>query len=178
MAIGGAGVSGIVASFSGQVVFDPEQRFGRDGTPALQFVIEVRGERLQPGTFPSSVRVSCWADLAEELTGQLERGASVACEGRLTLGKWTGRDGQPKAGLNLSARSVEILGQVGRRTPAPDENHARPILAPASPVGRPAGDDLPDFDSPPIRLSEGQRRIAKLAEQGAQRAATRPSWRR
>jgi hypothetical protein len=35
---------------------------------------------------------------------------------RLSLGTWTGRDGEAKAGLTLAAWEVQPMGQIGRRS--------------------------------------------------------------
>jgi hypothetical protein len=45
------------------------------------------------------------------------KGIEVYFEGRLSLGTWTGCDGEAKAGLNLAAWEVQPMGQIGRRTP-------------------------------------------------------------
>lgn len=61
------------------------------------------------------------------LTPRLIKGALVYCEGRLTLGSWTSRDGQAKSGLNLSAWEVVPMAQIGRQRPkvrSRDEQHA------------------------------------------------------
>ena len=64
------------------------------------------------------VRVSLWEELAEQMHDQLGRGDQVYVEGKLTLGQWTGQDGQPRSGLNVSAWKCAILGAVGRRETA------------------------------------------------------------
>lgn len=48
---------------------------------------------------------------------RLTKGAELYREARLSLGNWTGRDGEPKAGLNLPAWVVQPMGQIGRRKP-------------------------------------------------------------
>ena len=43
--------------------------------------------------------------------------ATFKLVGRLSLGTWTGRNGQARAGLNLVAWEVQPMKQIGRRKP-------------------------------------------------------------
>jgi single-stranded DNA-binding protein len=53
----------------------------------------------------------------------------VCVEGSLTLAKWTNADGEPRAGLAVSAWKVERLGNIGRDR-APDEGKPPPATLP------------------------------------------------
>ena len=44
----------------------------------------------------------------------LAKGVEVYVEGRLSLNAWTGKDGQPRTGLSVSAWRVEVLGRIGK----------------------------------------------------------------
>jgi hypothetical protein len=60
---------------------------------------------------------------------RLTKGAEVYCEDRLTLGTWTGRDGEAKGG-STSRRGRYSPWQIGRRKPtvqSPDEQPAVPF---------------------------------------------------
>jgi hypothetical protein len=49
---------------------------------------------------------------------------------RLSLGMWTGRDGEAGAGLNLAAWEAQPMGQIGRRklrSESRDEQSAVPF---------------------------------------------------
>ena len=48
-------------------------------------------------------------------TSQLTKGAKVYVEGRLTVERWTGKDGAPRVGLSVAAWKLEPLGQIGKR---------------------------------------------------------------
>jgi len=63
------------------------------------------------------VRVALLGDAVGALTPRLTKGAQVYCEGRLSLGTWTGRDGDAKAAFRLAAWDVPPMGQIGRRKP-------------------------------------------------------------
>jgi single-stranded DNA-binding protein len=58
-----------------------------------------------------------FGDAVGPIAPRLTKGAEVYCEGRLSLGTWTGRDGEAKVGLNLAAWAVQPMGQIGRRKP-------------------------------------------------------------
>jgi single-stranded DNA-binding protein len=61
------------------------------------------GWTLGDGEAPATwVRVALLGDAVGALTPRLTKGAQVYCEGRLTLGTWTGRDGEARTGLNLA----------------------------------------------------------------------------
>ena len=62
-------------------------------------------------------RVAIFGDKAEELARKLTKGAEVYCEGRLSLGTWTGKEGDVKTGLSLVACEVQPMGQIGHRRP-------------------------------------------------------------
>ncbi len=49
--------------------------------------------------------------------GEAERLREIYCEGRIRLNQWTGKDGEPRAGLQLTAWVLQPLGQIGRRGP-------------------------------------------------------------
>jgi single-stranded DNA-binding protein len=61
--------------------------------------------------------VALFGEQAEELVHRLTKGTKVYCEGRLTLTTWQGKDGQQHTGLNVSARLVQPLGQIGKSKP-------------------------------------------------------------
>lgn len=52
-----------------------------------------------------------------ELAPRIVKGTEVYCEGRLRLSTWRTADGAERWGLNLTAWTVQPLGQIGRRVP-------------------------------------------------------------
>ena len=74
------------------------------------------------------VRCTLFGEQAGDLVERLRKGVDVYCEGRLIVGRWEGADGQPKAGLNLTAWRVDPLGEIGRRHPAA-QREARAAVA-------------------------------------------------
>jgi single-stranded DNA-binding protein len=62
------------------------------------------------------VSVAAFEDKARTLTG-VSKGVEVYVEGRLSLSAWTGKDGQQRTGLSVTAWQVQPMGQIGRRKP-------------------------------------------------------------
>ena len=86
------------------------------GKPWASFPVAV--DAKTDGEVPATwVRVALFGATVSALAPRLTKGAEVYCEGRLSLGTWTGRDGEARAGLNLAAWEVQPMGQIGRRKP-------------------------------------------------------------
>lgn len=115
-------MNGIHAAFTGRIGKDAEVRNTRDGKPWASFpvVVDAKTDGEAPATW---VRVALFGDTVDALTPRLTKGVEVYCEGRLSLGTWTGRDGEAKTGLNLTAREVQPIGQIGRRNPRAQARH-------------------------------------------------------
>jgi single-stranded DNA-binding protein len=60
----------------------------------------------------------------------------VYVEGRLSLNAWTGKDGQSRTGLSVTAWEVIPLGRIGRKRPKP-ASQQRPHQAEAPPFDDP-----------------------------------------
>lgn len=109
-------MNGIHAAFTGRIGKDAEVRTTRDGKPWASFpvAVDTKGDGEAPAIW---VRVALFGDTVGALAPRLTKGTQVYCEGRMSLGTWTGRDGEVKAGLNLTAWEVQPMGQIGRRKP-------------------------------------------------------------
>ncbi len=101
---------------------DPEMRYTQDGTPVTSFSVATTrrwtdkegGQREETTWF----RVSAWGRQAETCNQYLSKGRLVLVEGIVTASAWKGRDGEPRASLELRADRVLFLGQ-GQRTAEP-----------------------------------------------------------
>ena len=118
-------MSGIACAFRGRVGRDAELSYTRTGTAVLTFSVAVeegRAGQVGPMTW---VRVAARGEVAESLEGRLVHGADVYVEGRLRLRQRSGRGGEHRCGLDVSAQTVRPAGRAGtgasRRAPAPDE---------------------------------------------------------
>jgi single-strand DNA-binding protein len=107
----------LVAAFSGSLGRDCEVRNTKDGKPWLSFPAVVDSDR-GADEFPAWIRVSKFGDNVEALAPRLTKGTQIYAEGSLRLSEWTGKDGEKKAGLNMTASRIEVLGEIGRRAKA------------------------------------------------------------
>jgi single-strand DNA-binding protein len=94
---------------------DPEMRYTPDGTPVTSFSVAVTrkwggGEGGQGGEKTWWFKVTCWRKLAETTNQYLKKGKQVMVIGEIDASAFMGQDGQPRAGLELTAREVKFLG--------------------------------------------------------------------
>jgi single-strand DNA-binding protein len=102
---------------------DPEMRYTQDGTPVTSFSIATSrrwtdregGQREETTWF----RVSAWGRQAETCNQYLAKGRLVLVEGTISASAWKGRDGEPRASLELRADRVVFLGGRGESTSEP-----------------------------------------------------------
>lgn len=145
-------MNGLRCAFEGKVSFDPELRYTQAGKAVCNVSVGVADGRGGVDW----VRVSTWEELAEQVYAELGKGDQVYVEGKLTLGQWTGQDGQQRSGLNVSAWKLELLGGIGRREPR--------------------GRDQDAGDGRTVDLAETpayRERVAAAAAEGTERAAER-----
>jgi len=104
---------------------DPEMRFTPSGQPVTNMSVAVNrtwtnaeGEQQKETTW---FRVAVWGKQAEICNQYLTKGRQVLVEGdRIKANAFKGRDGEPAASLELTARSVRFLGGRGEAA-APTE---------------------------------------------------------
>ncbi len=99
----------------GRLGTEPEMRYTNSGQPVTNFSVadnrRYTGADGQPREETVWFRVTAWGRLAETCNQYLSQGRQVAVEGRMKpVQIWEGRDGQPRANLEVTARSVEFLG--------------------------------------------------------------------
>ena len=89
---------------------DPEMRYvGETGDiPVTNFSLAINNGRSEE---PTWVRVTAWRKLAETCAEYLSKGRQVLVEGDLPQARiWTGKDGEARANLEMTARRVVFLG--------------------------------------------------------------------
>ncbi|MGH8538377.1 MAG: single-stranded DNA-binding protein [Gammaproteobacteria bacterium] len=106
-------MNGIQAAFTGRVGKDAEVRSTREGKPWASFPVAV-DTKADGEAAVAWVRVALFGDTVGALAPRLTKGAEVYCEGRLSLGTWTGKDGEARAGFNLATWDVKPMGQIGK----------------------------------------------------------------
>ena len=114
-------MQGIHVAAVGKLGTDGELKFTANGTAVMAFSLAVPGSK--EGEETPWLRVSVWAELAEELSkhGRMTKGAECYVSGKLKLDAWTAPDGTPRTGLSVSAWECVPLG-VGRK---PNPNQQR-----------------------------------------------------
>jgi single-stranded DNA-binding protein len=103
----------IEVALTGVCARNPELKHSvKSGKPFCQFSLAV-GD----GDARQWVRVCCFAETAERVAAQLRKGGKAYIEGLLEVGIWQPDGKPPQVNMNVSARRVEILGQIGRNRP-------------------------------------------------------------
>jgi single-strand DNA-binding protein len=113
-------MNGIACAFTGRLGGDPEWRYSQEGKPRLSFSVAVdhnyTATEDRPAPETTWVRVTVWDDLVITLGEQLHKGSAVYVEGKLRLDRWE-KDGEPRAGLSVSAWRCEVHGALGKSAP-------------------------------------------------------------
>ncbi len=98
----------------GNVGRDPELRYTPQGSAVTDFSVAVNevftanGERRERTTW---WRVTCWNRQAETVAQYLKKGRQVLVVGRrVEANAYTGKDGEARATLELTADTVQFLG--------------------------------------------------------------------
>ena len=115
----------------GNVGNDPEMRYTPSGAAVTSFRVATNrryktsaGEQREETEW---FRVNAWNRLAETCNQYVTKGMKVYVEGRLSSSPWIDRDGQARAGNEISAFEVTFLDS---RTSA-DAEGGRPADGPA-----------------------------------------------
>ena len=110
-------MNGIIhCAFAGVISKQPELKTSKAGKAWCAVNMRIgEGETVQ------------WAQVAvfgesAELAASLEKGDHLYVEGTLQLRTWKTDAGEQRAGLNIAARRVEVLGQIGRPRPSRPES--------------------------------------------------------
>jgi single-strand DNA-binding protein len=115
------------AAVIGNLGNDPELTQGANGTPLLRFNVAANQRVRVDGEWTDRtewVRCSLFGNRAESLSQHLRKGTKVYVSGRLETRPWTDRNGNVRAGLEITASDVEFTGS----RPAED-GHGRPVAA-------------------------------------------------
>jgi single-strand DNA-binding protein len=133
----------------GNVGSDPEMRYTPNGNPVTSFRVATNrkyttgeGEQREETEW---FGVSAWNRLAETCNQYVTKGMKVYVEGRLSSKPYISRDGDPRAGNEISATDVRFLDRPDRSGAGPGE--AGPGAASSAPPGSESGsgdvEDLP-----------------------------------
>lgn len=95
----------------GNLTGTPELRVTQSGVSVCQFTVAVNGKRKDDGA--TFFRVTAWRALGETCHKYLDRGRKVMVCGSVSASAYTGRDGKPRASLEVTAEDVEFLSSLG-----------------------------------------------------------------
>ncbi len=101
---------------------DPEMNYTPEGTAVAKFTIAVNrfsksstGERQQDTDW---FNIVAWRDLAERSSTYLKKGQKVFIEGRLSIRKYTDKNGIERTAIEVIATDMEFLTPKDRQTSA------------------------------------------------------------
>lgn len=93
---------------------DAELRYTSDGTPVSNFSLAVNRRWTNPDGSPGEettwFRVAVWRKQAEAINQYLKKGRQVMVVGRVSARAYTAADGNPRASLDVTATTVQLLG--------------------------------------------------------------------
>ncbi len=119
----------------GNLGSDPELRYTSSGAPVATFSVAVNRKWTNadgtPGEETKWFRVTTWRKLAETCAQYLAKGRQVMVVGRVTASAFTGKDGAPRASLELTADTVRFLG--GNGNSQDDNSNVGMAMASAAP---------------------------------------------
>ena len=95
----------------GNLTGTPELRVTQNGVSVCQFTVAVNGKRKDDGA--TFFRVTVWRAMGETCHKHLDKGRKVMVCGAVSASAYTGRDGKPRASLEVTAEDVEFLSAMG-----------------------------------------------------------------
>ena len=116
----------------GNLTHSPELKTVSGGINVCTFTVAVNRRRRE-GQEPETdfFRVTAWRQLGENCAKYLDKGRKVAVVGTISTRAYQGKDGSPRASLELTADDVEFLSPKSEQT-----NEANAVTCqPAAPSG-------------------------------------------
>ena len=137
----------------GNVGSDPEMRYTPNGSAVTNFSVAANrryttaeGEQREETEW---FRVAAWNRLAETCNQYVTKGMKIYVEGRLSSSPYITRDGQARAGNEISAFEVKFLSRPDDANRPGDTNRPGDANRPAAggPEAGPPGDLAPGSDA-------------------------------
>ena len=99
---------------SGRLTRDPEMRMTQKGSSVCSFSIANNRSYLDPSSNEwkdevAYMSVTAFAGLADRLKERIKKGTPVIVEGRLVMSEFTGKDGQQRRELRITANRVQVI---------------------------------------------------------------------
>lgn len=122
-------------TIAGNCTRDPELKYTASGAAVAKFGVAVERRRKKGDeweTETSFVDVTCWREMAENVSESLAKGVRVVVSGRLEQREWEGRDGNKRTAVELVADEVGAslrwataeVTRNERRAPKPESKPA------------------------------------------------------
>ena len=96
----------------GNLTAAPELRFTQNGLAVASFTIAStpkvfnrKSNQMEDGT-ALFLRCSAWRELAEHVSGSLEKGSRVIAQGRLTQRDWEDKEGNKRTSIELEVDAI------------------------------------------------------------------------
>lgn len=153
----------IKVTLTGNVVADPETKFGRNGSAFTVFRVAVNeGWMSESGWVDGGttfMRVSAFGSLGKGVAASLRRGQPVLVHGKLRVDSWTTNTGDTRT--TPEVRATVVGHDLGRGTAAflrfareDMRSGSGPAPGPAEQGGTSAGDEHADGQAPTHRLAD------------------------
>ena len=85
-----------------------EMRYLPDGTPVVNFSVAVN-EYINEQDVTTWFRVAAWNGLTNTAK-HIVKGQTLVVEGRVTVEQWTDGEGNPRANMKVTARTIRFVG--------------------------------------------------------------------
>lgn len=92
-------------TIAGNLGRDVELRYTKDGVAVANFSVAVNNYKDEVVWF----RVAAWRETAEACSQYLQKGSKVLVVGTIEASAWTDKEGNARASLELTARTVKFL---------------------------------------------------------------------
>ena len=132
-------MQGIEVAFEGTVVAAAELRTAKSGREWLSFAVNVpvRDDQVE------RVSVAAFAGHIRELAPELRADVRVYVQGKASVRRWQGCDGQLQACLSIVAEIVQPLGLIGESRPKRARTSKAPKSKPDVNAPLPFNDPIP-----------------------------------
>lgn len=130
----------LTAAVIGNLGSDAEMKYSANGSPLLRCNVAANLRVKEEGEWTEKtewVRVTVFGARAESLSRFLTKGTKVFVSGRLEARPWTTKDGEVRAGLEITAGDVELCSPRNA-----EDGHGR-LLGAAIPAKDGNDDSLP-----------------------------------
>lgn len=126
----------------GNLTHSPELKTVSGNISVCTFTVAVNRRRRE-GQEPDAdfFRVNAWRQLGENCAKYLDKGRKVAVVGTIGARAYQGKDGSPRASLELTADDVEFLSPKGEQTNEANAVTSQPAAAAQSGYVEVTGED-------------------------------------